>query len=203
MNYPHQKNSHIPCWCLLFCFISLCINIFIVIVFYWYCKADWTLCQINPPDATCVTPPHEVFFGKVIGFYEILLYFQFGIIGVLLVLSFLYSHFISKRHAREILDDEIYSEHFRKFFGQEMAGIGRAVMTELFANNELSSHVDNIDQEVKLLQRNIAEMEQAIENPPVKRKQSPRKIQNTKKETKNGTHTKRNYRNSKRSPNTD
>ena len=56
----------------------------------------------------------ENLFQSIIGFYEILITFQFGFIGILLVLCFLYTQHVSKKHAEEIVEEEMASDRMQE-----------------------------------------------------------------------------------------
>lgn len=53
-------------------------------------------------------------FQNIVGFYEMLITFQFGIIGILLVVCFLYTQHVSKKHAEEIVEEEMASARMRE-----------------------------------------------------------------------------------------
>jgi hypothetical protein len=72
-------------------------------------------CGIMPRlGCTQCTNLDETLFQSIIGFYEMLVTFQFGIIGVLLVVCFLYTQHVSKKHAEEIVEEAMASERMQE-----------------------------------------------------------------------------------------
>lgn len=155
-----RKNVTEPLFYLIL-IVSICLNVYLLSE-YWHHKPSW---QVNPDCYFCtnqnIQPPdhlEEAFFAKVIGFYETLVYYQFGIIGALLVSCFVYSHLVSKRQTREIIDEEIYSEHFERNFRPIIGEIGRKILTELFNNNEY----DKIDGKLRKTSSRILKLEKLV-----------------------------------------
>ena len=69
-------------------------------------KPSWNYAQCTGSD--------ENLFQSIIGFYEILITFLFGFIGILLVLCFLYTQHVSKKHAEEIVEEEMASDRMQE-----------------------------------------------------------------------------------------
>jgi len=140
---------------------------------------------------------HDTFFDKVVNFYETLIYYQFGIIGALLVLCFLYTHMISHRQAREVVDEEMQS----KSFEDKIERMGRKIITELFNNNpELfnDDKVDAFDKKIKNMSSRMLKLEKAIKNLANDIEKKSSKIQNTVEEVKNGNDPQKKIRSSAR-----
>jgi hypothetical protein len=157
-----RKNVTQPLFYLILT-VSVGLNVYLLSE-YWHHKPNW---HVNPDCFFCSNttpqdqpPDHleEAFFAKVIGFYETLLYYQFGIIGVLLVSCFVYSHFISSRQAREVIDEEIYSDHFREHFRPVIEAIGRKILTELFNNNEFNG----VNEKLRKASTRISKLEKLV-----------------------------------------
>ena len=163
---------------------------------YWHSRTYWTMTlveigEIKNPET------HDTFFDKVVNFYETLIYYQFGIIGALLVLCFLYTHMISHRQAREVVDEEMQS----KSFEDKIERMGRKIITELFNNNpELfnDDKVDAFDKKIKNMSSRMLKLEKAIKNLANDIEKKSSKIQNTVEEVKNGNDPQKKIRSSAR-----
>lgn len=145
----------------LFCLIliaSVAFNAYIVSN-YWQIAPDWNFCTART---------NEEFFGRVVNFYEQLVNWEIAIIGILLVLCFLYVNIISKRQARELIDEELYSEHFRKFYQEEIRKIGTDSLTDLMNNNGIHGKLADIE-------RNIHRIEGTPKKEPKTKKISRKK----------------------------
>ena len=114
---------------------------------YWQIKPNWAFCPVEPNEDR-VSEVQEAFFGKVVGFYETLIYYQFGIIGILLVVCFIYTNVLSRRQAREIIDEEIYSDHFNKFFSEKIQRLGERTLTTLLDNDDIRERVRTIEEQL-------------------------------------------------------
>jgi len=152
-------------------FLSACVTK------YWCTRPCQTVYFVEK-DRVNLPVTQDVFFGKVVGFYETLIYFQFGIIAVLLVLCFLYTHIISHRQAREIVDEEMRSDDFK----DKTERMGRMLMTDLFNNNpELlkDNKVGEVNKKIKTMSTRISKLEKAVKNLANDIDNKPSKIQNT------------------------
>ena len=152
-----MKTSHVILLIILLlatAFLTFCVTE------YWHTRPCLKICFAEINEAKN-PETQDAFFGKVVGFYETLIYYQFGIIAVLLVLCFLYTHIISHRQAREIVDDVMQSNDFREMVERK----GKSIIIELFNNNpELlkNDKVDEVNRKIKTLTTRISKLEKAI-----------------------------------------
>jgi hypothetical protein len=156
--------------------ISVAFNAFCV-ANYWQIKPNWMICPIES-SGSGVSEAQEAFFGKVIGFYETLIYYQFGIIGILLVVCFLYTNVVSKRQAREIIDEEMYSHHFDKFFGDKIRELGKSTLIELLNNEDVINRLTDVEGKVSKISKSVPRPKQ---NTTTIKKKSTNSSRNRKK----------------------
>jgi len=69
-------------------------------------KPSWNYAQCAGSD--------ENLFQSIVGFYETLITYLFGIIGILLVVCFLWTQHVSKKHAEEIVEEEMASDRMQE-----------------------------------------------------------------------------------------
>jgi hypothetical protein len=140
--------------------------------------------------------PDETLLTQIVGFYETLIYYQFGIIGVLLVVCFLYTNHISKRHAETIVKEETrsdefklqFKEHFQQVIKKCTEEIGKDCLIELFNENEIHGNLNKLTQKMNKIEKDIKNLTNKIENNrnkqnnnrPVQKNSKPKKIKNPK-----------------------
>jgi hypothetical protein len=151
----------ILCFFVIALIASICLNIY----FFWLTKPDWNLWyQINYAniiDENRQTVHDEAFFSKIIGFYEILLYFQFSLIGFLLVIGFIYTNHISIRRAETMIKEEIRSERVKESMKKHFTPIIEAI-TQTRGSDIIIDLVNSRIGELDQLPERIEKIENAI-----------------------------------------
>lgn len=168
--------------------LSVALNVFLVTKCY-YGKPTWTKCKIAIQTDDGKKPvPQDDFFGKSVVFYQSLLNWQFAIIGIILVLGFLSSYYISRRQIRDILDDEFYSEHFKDHYFPKL----EKIVIDKFNNSEvfsiiadLTARLVEVENTIDLAETDIKPTRRRINSKPTKKatntkKQSTKKVQRRK-----------------------
>jgi hypothetical protein len=103
----------------------------------------------NPigPQGSMVKTVGPVYLSEITGFYERIITFLFGVIGVLLVVSFLYVHFTSKIQAEDMARDALKTESFDITLTHKIA-TGANEFIEMYSGiPELEKRIDFLDKQ--------------------------------------------------------
>lgn len=80
-------------------------------------------------------------------------------ITVVLGVSFVYSYLISTRQTREIIDDELYSEHFREHYLPKAKELAQEMMIDTFNNNDLINGIGDLSSRLEEVERALDRLE--------------------------------------------
>lgn len=148
-----------------FFWMVLTISIILNTVFLTKCFTDkpvWSgaNCKIVIQSGDSEQPiSSDVFMGKVVDFYQSLMNYQFAIVSTILVVGFIYSYLISTRQARDVLDDELYSDHFKDHYLPQIKKYGEEIITDTFNNNDVHANIDDLMSRVEKLEKAIDRLE--------------------------------------------
>jgi len=138
--------------------VSVGLNVFLVTKCYTECP-NWSKCKIVVlPENDGESIPSDSFLGKVVDFYQSLVNYQFAIVSIVLVLGFIYSYLISTRHARNVLDEEIYSEHFREHYLPHIKELGREIIKNALYDEEIFDNIDELQKRIEKIERAIDQL---------------------------------------------
>ncbi len=108
--------------------------------------------------------PEDAFMGKVVDFYQTMLGYQFATVGVLLVVGFAFSYYISRKQVREVLDEELYSEHFKEHYLPQLREYGKQTVLDALNDNNTSTNIEELQVEFKNLRGAFVKLQDQVEN---------------------------------------
>jgi hypothetical protein len=144
-------------WILLV--ISVGINVYFLTLCYWG-KPIWSNCKIVVQRNEEEIVSSDEFLGKAVDFYQSLVHYQIAIVGVLLVVGFAYTYFISRKQAGEMIDEEIYSERLKEHFRPLI----QELVSNSFNNHEVTEILGDVQEEINTLKDNFLEFQSPRNN---------------------------------------
>lgn len=162
-----QKTQWTFIFYLTILFASIGLNLFLL---NKYCieKPIWSECRIVIPEGGEQIISSDSFLGKVTDFYQSLLNYQFVIVGVILVVGFMSSYIISTRQVRDLLDEELYSEHFKEHYLPRLEEYAKGKVIEIFNNNKVLADLAKLRTRVEAVEETINQFEINLNQPNTK-----------------------------------
>jgi hypothetical protein len=194
LNIMNGQKKYSLCIFVVLFIVSIIINISFIIICYWD-RPIWSNCKIVVQQKEEKIVSSDEFLGKAVDFYQSLVNYQIAIVSILLVVGFAYTYLISHKQAREIIDEEIYSERFK----EHLKSLTQELITNTFNNYDVTELLDDLQEEINTLKDNVTDIQtsQSKYSNATSAKLTLTSPQ-TNKERSNGNDSKRNNRNKSR-----